>query len=546
LKKCLGLLLATVAVLNADTLSDSITVLGIDGANAVLFNQEFPQRSRNMFSIVYGNPLDCVVNGTRSDSTTLTFAGLLGSETGAALLNRAENTNLPYRGDNTLFKAAYTLPRQPITLFAGYRSNDMYADRFDSLGIKYTRITGESARFSGQVLDRKAFGGYTYTGKAIQSSGYLTSYSALGATPFYFSPIYRKGYLFSHALQADINDALVKTDFSYDRHYDYLNQQSETFYEDWQWALRSEKAMGKGLRRELFLSYSSIIDPQVKAGAGLYDTLPTVPLTWHLAGGLYGNARPFAVIDVQYTLRQPLMLDVQTAWDYRPRERNYTFAENKATVIYKSVGMEALTVHAALRYAKQVIFPLKAALWYDYCSAPLWERLSDLDSNTITIRQDTLSRSQRHTIGGKLRYEITFRALSAILWGNAIITPPKGSYHFSLPRIYGADIAWGSAQGDRVYAALRFESHDRAALGYWNDDRSIFEWQTAVANSRVSMVAKLPFLLPIWPDRLNVSCWVKAGPFFLLSHGQRMRNYAKGNRMGPTITVWFDGYVRKS
>jgi hypothetical protein len=541
-------LLSFAALLEAGV-SDSTSLLMIDGVNGVLFNQEYPGRSLNMYSTIYGNPLDSFPHSYRgridTTMTRLSLSGGMASETGDAMLNIVTNPDLPNRGHQSFFESAYAIPNRPARLFLGYRYNDMYSDRFDSLMDRYTRITQTAPAHADTRLERTIRGGYSIDGTHVRAAGLLSRYQYTGVTPFYFYPLYKEGYDFTQTVQTDFNGRVFQADLRYDRHYDYFDYTTGTFFEDWQWGLLSSKPMRAGTRGEIFLSFDSRLNPAIKIGAALYDTLTALPLSWHVSGGIHGNARPFAALDAQYRLRRQLLVDMQAAWQYTPRERAYAFPEKSATperlsmVEYHPTDLEARTFHTALRFSDTILFPFHAAIWYDYNSAPLWERISDMDSAVIVIRQDTITNGQRHTIGGKARYEIAYHTLRITLWGNAILTPSRNAYRFTLPRVLGADIGWGAVQGDSFYAGITAESRDRAILRYWNDDRGIFETMLTFSGTRFSGIVKVPFLLPVMREHLAVCCWIKAGPFSL-GKSRRMQDYSRGNLFGPAFSVRFD------
>jgi hypothetical protein len=557
----------------------STTLLPLDGFNKVLFNQEYPERSLNLFSTVYGSPLDSfpyqhlplfysaeqsAANGlsglnsasSRSlvpsfprslDSTSparLTTLATLGAETGDALLNRVDHPLLANRDHHTLYEGAYSVPSRGITLFSGYRYIDHYSDRYDSLWARYSRARFLRPRFQSEGLAFEGAAGMVWHGRTMASTSFLSSYGYWGATPFFFSPLYKKGYRLSQAFDFTVADVAFHGQLVYDRHKDYFDYQTSTSNEDWHIALNSRKQLTTGMSREFFFQFDSPLDPMVKAGASLHDTLQAAPLNWHAQGGLYSNFRPFAKINAQYQPASRLLVDVESGWEYHQKERGYTFPEKLMTVAYVPTGYEALSLHAALRYSDTLLFPLKASLWYDYCSAPLWERLSDFDQDTMYIRQDTIAGAARHHVGGKASYAVRFGRFAADLWGNAALTPPKKKYRFSLPRVLGADLGYGSPQSDSLYAGVRIEALDRQQMLFWNDDRQIYEGHFNAAQTRCSFVVKLPVLLPLWREDLRLRCWVKAGPFYLGGEGSRRKQFAKGNLIGPAVALSFDGMIR--
>lgn len=539
--------------------NDTFIPIRIDGVNTVLFNQEYPNRSLNMYSIIWGNPVDQFPFNLLSDYAKpydniyeslkdtiidslfhLQASARAGAETGESMMNRFEGLAEENRDHFTTFATACRFPKTPMNLFFGYRYIDTYSDRFDAKWEKYKNITGDNMSFSEEGLAHELVSGYSLSCPIAATTLKTISYNRWGATPYYFSPLLSRGYALYPSLIFILPKSKIYVDFLFDYHKDYYNHIDYSEYTDEGWDITWQRQLKKGIIAQLSHHINSKLDPSAYANAMLHDTISNL-FIWSFSGNLYSNFRMGGSLDINYIQIPKFSLNVNAAWDFIPQTRSYTFWENKTPVEYHTIKYEVASLHTSLNYTDTLFFPVKASVWLNYCEKPLWETI-EYTNNKIIIRQDTIYNAAHLTSGGKVSYKISLKKFFLTLWGNAEITPKERELHFSLPRDLGADLGYGSTDNDSLYAVIRFETRDGCTLKYMNESSNEIKEYTAPAQTSISFLFKIPFFLPFLKEHLRTNFQIEAGPI-RLSKEQRIKEHPKGNLIGPAISLGFNGFI---
>jgi hypothetical protein len=543
---------------------DGRVLLRLDGSNCALYDQEYPHRSQNMYSTVWGNPLDSFPlqdlkafgfhSGFLDSSDSfpaMAASGRVSGELGDPLLGRFVSTGGHNRDHSTRFGTAASIPRVNGFVYSGYRYLDIYTDRFDDMWEMFRTRTGRYMDHFDEGLAHEVVGGYAVTSGALKTRGYVSKYGYWGEAPMIFYPLYKRGYKTWHDLRLTRPGVDMFATLGFDYHRDYYDHlESETFND---LALRAgvRKPLNKRVDGQFAIDINTAHIPSTRFEVSLGDSFSEL-LTWDARGGLYNDLHPFAGLALCFTPLRFLQIASEAAWDYIPRERSYRYYRIRRPVDYITTSREVLTFHTRVQYRDTLLFPITVAMWYDFCDRPMWETV-DHDGDLIIIRQDTVENAARSHVGGRASYSISIRQFFVEPWGNASLTPKTTIQRFSLPYDFGIDIGYGNTQSDRLYAVLRAESRSRAVLQYRDEQSG--QMQRLVSPPRIALSAlfRMPFLLPFVRDHVGSSFWAEIGPVNVISKfindpkldNQRIVDFPGTNPMGPRVAVRFDGVIRR-
>jgi len=541
----------------------------LDGFNVILFNQEYPHKSLNLYSIVSGNPLDSfpfdrlsyfrnLANLQNNPSGAygkdqifrLDLSAKAGSEAGDPLLNVFEGTARENRDHFSIMVTACNIPKTPTNLFFGYRYIDNYSDRFDRMWGTFQATNGKSMAFYDEGLVYEVTGGYTLRGSLASTGLKISGYRHWGATPFYFSPLYSSGLALHPTLFFNLPKSSLHGDFLFDYHKDYFDHIGFLDYTDQSWNIFWQRTLKKGVFAQISHHKNSRLKPATYTSATLRDTVSDLFIL-QLCGNLFGNLRMSSALDFSYIQLAPFFLNIKASWDYTPETRNYFFYENKKRVEYFHLEYESPNLHTAILYTDTIAgrkngalrIPLSASVWMDYCGNPLWETVDDT-GEVVIIRQDTIANAAHMTWGGRGACKVSlFNRVSINLWGNASILPEKRTLRFSLPLNAGTDIEYGKPDNDSIYAAIRFEYRDLTSIKY----RMIYTEKVvdtvSPAHTGLSLLVQIPFHPPFFRKHLSTRIQIEAGPVRFAKE-QRVRMHPMGNLIGPGISVGLNGYIR--
>ena len=541
--------------------NDPYIPIHLDGFNTILFNQEYPHKSLNMYSIIYGNPLDPfpfnqlsyfpVINFSNYDSIKylgidsvfrLQASATAGSEIGEPMLNGLESFSDENRDHFTTFATACNIPKTPMHVFFSYRYTDNYSDDFDNDWDYYKKKTGKDMKFRDEGLAHEMSSGYILPGPIITTSLKAISYKRWGAAPLYFSPLYSTGYILSPSLFFTLPKSKLEVDFFFDYHKDYYDHIDFIDYSDEGWDIKWERTLPKGITAQFSHHKDSKLRPSSYANTTLKDTVSNI-FIWTLSGNLYKNLRMSGSIDVEYIQVPKFSININTAWDYIPKARSYTYIQNLTPVEYRSEEFESANLHTGLNYTDTIFsFPFEASIWLNYCEKPLWETLEYKTNKTI-ICLDTISNAAHLIPGGNASYKMPLlKKLFVTLWGNASYIPKNREAKFSLPLNAGADITFGKIDNDSLFAQVQFEYRDRVSIKHRKENsKGIFEY-TAPAQTSAYFLFKMPFQLPFFREHIRTNFHIKAGPI-RLSTEQRFTEHPRGNLIGPSISLGINGYI---
>lgn len=529
----------------------------IDGYNTVLFNQEYPERSLNIFSLISGNPYDrfpgdmlfpvtnqpafqnCFLRGSYTDSLLhIHVTGTLGSETGDPLLNMFDKR---YKSKDhfTKFGIACAFPHIPLSMYGAYRYIDNYSTSFNQKWKDYSAGTGTEMAFSQEGLAHELVTGYSLKGTAALTGLQTTTYKRWEATPFYFSPLYSSGYILFPYLSFALPRSQISFHLVYDYHKDYYNHNDYSEVTDHLWDITWQRQFSRGAGIKISQRKNSTLNPSLATHVQVNDTVTNL-LYWDISGYIFSNFRPGGSLAIHYNQFPNFLLSLNTAWDFIPQTREYTFWENATPVDYRSTMYDAVSFHSSLTYTDTLLFPLSASVWFHYQEKPQRETIEYTATRNI-IRREEIANSSQMTSGGKGSYTITFRKFSALLWGNATITPKKKIVQFSLPLSMGADICYGKPDNDSLYAALKFENRARTAITYLNKNENEILTFSSPAFTRFTGTIKIPFLLPYVGKYIRTTVQIEAGPFYF-AESQYIQEHPRGNPIGPMVSVLLNGF----
>ncbi len=537
--------------------NDTYIPVHIDGFNTILINQEYPDQSLNMYSIIYGNPLDQFPFSSltkfkplyeikldslkKSDSLFhLEVAASIGGETGELMLNAFEGMEQENRDHFTTFATAASFPHSPLDLYFGYRYLDHYSDRYDGLWKSYEEKTGNKMSFDKQGLAYEFAGGYVLSGPITATSLKTTSYKHWGATPYYFSPVFSSGYLLAPSLIFSLPKSKLFIDFIFDYHKDFYDHVNFIEYTDESWDITWQRQLRKGISAQLSHHKDSRLSPSTRLNATVYGSIPEL-FKWTLSGNVFGNYRVGGSLDVDYIQIPTITVNINTGWHFIPKTRDYTFWNDTKQIDYHAKKYDVATLHSSIQYDDTLFFPVQARVWLHYCEKPLWETF-EWGSEKNILRQDTISNAARLTFGGKASYKITFKKFSATLWGNMAITPKNKEIRYSLPRNLGADIAYGNPDNSSFYAMLRLENRDGSSLKYLDVGANETFQSTIPATTSASLILKMPFILPFLKKYVHTGFQIEAGPI-QFSKEQRVLQHPRGNLIGPAISIGINGFI---
>ncbi len=530
--------------------NDTFIPVHLDGFNTVLFNQEYPQKSLNMYSLTYGNPVDQFPfnSFTWPDYDSLLhiqISAKLGSEIGDPLLNKYETSGLENRDHFTNYVTACTLPNGLLNLFFSYRYTDNYSDRFDKLWNRFTVVDSAGRKMKGYSvgLAHEIAGGITLNSPVTSVTLNTLNYKRWGTTPFYFSPLYKIGYLLRPSAFFKINKSDLNINFLFNYHRDYYDHIDYAEFTDEGWDITWERQLRNGIVAQISHHNKTELTPATHARAMLHDTIPNL-LIWTLTGKVYGNMRPGGILDLSYTQIPKFQLNVNTAWDFIQKSRSYTFMEDTIPVEYHTKMYETNTLHSSLQYTDTLLFPVKASIWLNYCKRPLWETIDSTDDKII-IRQDTIDDAALLTCGGKGSYRVSYKKLSTTLWGNFSINPTTKNLRFEIPWNTGIDFAYGKPDNDSLYAAVNIESRGPTTLRYYNrgtDSNTTIITYEAPSQTGISLKIKIPFKMPFFREHLRTNFQIDAGPIHPFYGKTRLIEHPMGNPIGPAIALGLNGF----
>ncbi len=533
------------------------TPIHLDGFNTVLYNQEYPDQSLNMYSIVFGNPLDRFpfsvlsrlqgLNEMKIDTLEKSdslfhweAAAAIGGETGELMLNAYEGLEQENRDHFTTFATAATFPNSPLDLYFGYRYVDHYSDGFDSHWEYYEKKNKQPMAFNQQGLAYEFIGGYALSGSITATSLKTMSYKHWGTTPYYFSPIFSSGYLIAPSLIFSLPKSKLLIDFIFDYHKDFYDHINFTEYTDERWDITWQRQLRKNVNAQLSHHKDSRLSPSTRLNATIDGLIPQV-FRWTLSGNVFGNYRIGGSLNIDYIQIPTITININPGWHYIPKGRDYTFWNVTKQIDYTSKKYDVATLHSAIQYDDTLFFPVQARVWMHYCEKPLWETF-DWGSKKNIIRQDTITNAARLMFGGKASYKISYKKFSATLWGNMAITPQNKEVRYLLPRNIGADIAYGVPENGSFYAALKLENRDGSILKYLDVGSNKIKNYTTPATTNASLILKIPFMLPFLKKYIRTGFQIEAGPI-QFSEEQRVREHPLGNYIGPAISFGLNGFI---
>lgn len=543
--------------------NDSLIPMKIDGSNTVQFNQEHPYQSLNTNGIIFGNPISNFPFDVLGESTYLfkddihtnpylkkdsllhiQLSTQFTTEAGEMMLNEFEGYDRKRRNNYSHVATSVEFPKTPLNLYFAIRNSNLYSERYDAIWNSFYHKNDEnldSLTFAFEPLANELYAGYSLRGPIATTSLKTKSYRQFGLSPYYFNVVYRTGYTLYPSLNFNLRKSRVDVDFLFNYHKNYYNYKNNTYteYADEGWDITWHRQLTKSITGTLGHHKNSSLTPSTHASAKLNGTIEKI-LQWSLSGKVFGNLRPAGTVNISYMQIPMFTLNLNTSWDYNAAGRRYTFYHSDKPVDYIPLEYESFKIHSSIVYNDTIFFPATATVWLDYYDKPLWETVESIDGRVI-VRQDTIDNAAKLTFGGKGAYRIKWRKLSLDLWGNLTISPKNKKIRYSMPRNFGADLAYGSPDNDSIYAALYFENKDGSVLRYRNENNKEFREYTSPAHTDISLFLKMPFRPPFIKNRMRTDIYMKAGPI-RIGEEQRIKEHPRGSLIGPSISIGLNGY----
>jgi len=477
----------------------------------------------------------------------LDMTGIIGSETGEAMLSRYEDKNFPNRDHRTAVDFNYHSMRLPLTFTGGYQHNDVYTDRFDSLWSRYSHLHKKRMAHSGEGLFKRQRMGMRLAPPAFKAEAEIAAYSLWQAAPFTYTPLYRKGVRGSGALAYAITEASVAafhiTLDDYRLFYDH-RQQSATYFTDADWDIGMRSKATDFAEGVITVKHTAGAQPAYSAHAQLQADSIKKKLTWNAEAILYNNGKAGARFNAVWQFTKKMALDGCFAWDVIRAERNFLIADiRQKPVHYHYEERDIGQCNMLARFTDTLGFPFQIEGWVDYFSAPLWENRSIRDGQTY-ITLDTVADAARWQIGARGSYIIAKGAFSCMLSGGTqrpLLSHKRA--RLSMPWNAGAYLGWGDRlDPNALYAAASAEIRARTTVSYWNADQKKPVAQNAPAQHALFFRVRFPFQLPCFSKFTNSRLWLEAGPF-RLKGPQRVASYPGGNLIGPAIALTANGSI---
>lgn len=499
-----------------------------------------------MYSIIYGNPLDQfpynAIKDYKKDSLLhVQFLATAGSEAGEPMLNIFTGGAGENRDHYTKFLSAVRFPNKSFDMFYSYQYVDNYSDRYDGLWNTFAKAMGKEMAYSEEGLAKEISAGFTLYAPIASMSLKTTSYRHWGATPYFFGPVHSRGYLVLPSVNFNFKKSALTSDFFFDYHRDYFDHLQFNEFTDEGWDISWDRKFKNGMLGSLSHHRNSRFSPSSYAQASMHDTLETY-MAWTVLGKIYNNLRLGGLAKMSYIQIPKIAFTLEGGWDVTPREREYSFRNNKSWVDYQTRLIETAYFHSTFQYHDTLLYPIKASIWVDYCDNPLWESVQFIGTSKTIIRQDTISNAAHLTTGAKGSYLVSYKKLSALLWGNMVITPKNKKVRFSLPMNFGADLAYGKPDNDSLYIGLRIESRDRAVINYKKVGSKKTLQYVAPAQTSASLDVRIPLILPFAREHVRTNLFATVGPIHFLSEAKRIKEHPAGNKIGPLIALGVKGF----
>ncbi len=538
--------------------------INIDGFNRVIFNQEYPNNSYNMYSLIFGDPFDnypftilpkynnFYTNYTKQktesindSSYNLHLYGKIGSEIGEPLLNKYNQRGAENRDHFSHFAVGTKLPKKPISLFIGYRYSDSYSDYFDRQWSEYLQSTGKHMAFDNEALGYEISGGFSLYNPRITFAIKALHYRHWGTTPFYFSPFYSTGNLLLPSLFLNLRKNIFDIDIFIDYHKKYYKRTNFTKYTDIGWDIAWDRKLAFGPQVSLSHCKNPKRYPSTYLKAMVTDTVTDI-FSWTILGKCFGNFRSGGSLGISYIQIPKIALNIDAGWNFQPKEREYQFLEKNTTVEYYSKMYDYASLHSSLDYFDTLFFPINATIWVDYCQNPLWEIVEFYNEKTL-IKQDIIKNGTTITSGGKTSYEIALNNFLFTLWGNFSLHPYKKETRFSIPWNIGVNVSYGRPDNDSLYAAIKINARGPTSLrylykNYVNIANETLLGFTSISQTSIYFQTRIPFNLPFLKKYLHTNLQIEVGPIHPFNRKTRIKEHPLGNPIGPVISLAFNGY----
>ncbi len=524
----------------------------IDGYNAVEWDREYPERSRNVEGLVWGNsragppwaPVTPLLrDSARESPERAAVKALIGAETGDGLFNRFLES-IPNRDHQTLVAAGLGLPEIRSSVHGRYHYVDTYSDRFDRLWSSYRKMNGDPMRFAPEGLLLRRTLSWRTRRRQIMFDGNVAQYGGWGAAPRYFTPLYCRGWHLSQTARAHLHrlPMVLSGRIAYDSQQRYYTHQHARSFSLPRLQIRSDFALRSLSRSGVDLAWDAERKPSTSAR--LFIGHPAEETGgWRMELGAFENRDVFGSLRGSVRLVEWLEADAELRRTVDPALPSYRFVTIGDTISYRCTSRNDFRFHGALSFientepwfAPGAPIHLRLRTWYDHSSHPPREEI-DSTNATVEIRQIsspepvTRAGAGLHiaTHPGKLRGELTGG------WSHSL-GPARERLH--RPWRIASTIAWNDSAGRLPWAWIRIEAAAPMTRTWFHTSPSRQAYTMRIDETvGLYFQTGVPFHSPLFPRRLHPRVSVQGGPISLLGP-RRVKFHPLGNEFGPLISV---------
>jgi hypothetical protein len=528
---------------------NSRTDVPLDGYNAFTYDTAQYLFNANL-SIIYGSVNDSFYKIKNIVDTSVVhkkwpyfdFSTSLKTETGNALFNWYSNDSHDKRYNENTFSITGAYPGIPITLAYKYRYNDTYSDRFDSLWHDYNFKNKKSMSYYQEGLCREDLILARYQSASMIIEALYNSYSRWGASPLYFTPIFSEGNVLHPSVQYTTNRITLFSKWNIDNRSTYYNLRNPYITTDLASDNGIEMDLEKNITGKLEIAYDNSKNPETAVSLSFIKSESR--FRWGLSGTLYSDEHVAAKANGALTLNQNYGCSLSVSRDHLAKERAYDFYVNDWRVQYEPHVVDQTNLYGAISYEDTLLFPVKLAVWFQYCSNPIWESVS-FPNNTTYIEQVTLPNTTQMVAGFYGNYFITYKKLKVNISPNLMIPLKTSLMRFKIGSTAQIDFIYSNLKPNPASVSLSLLYKDRSALSYpMNNDINNMQTYISPAYTSVNFNIRIPFITPLINSVLKNTAFIANYGPLRNQEIQRIHEQPKGNLIGPAIYAGFEGMIR--
>lgn len=531
--------LLIILVLPAISLSQTDTVsVRLDQFNSFIISPYSVLPNSNL-SIISGSPYDTFFVVPTHKDCLLSISGVIGAETGEAMLNKHSNpAKYPNRDHRTSFSTLLSVPKLPLAISYKYLYTDEYTDHFDSIWTNYTNVTGKGMVHDEDGLRHEHLGALRYQQKDLLLQTSYNWYRRWNATPYYFSPVLSCGYSMNPQFSYSGKEFSIYSNWLVNKHSEYYDHINPTDYTDLSFTNRLSVNFSASLQTCLEARY----DPSLSPGAAFSASLlhKGSIFNWDLSATIfnsndasflgYGSLHPTSNLSCSLSLAKTFV----------PQSRHFSFMEYKLPVTYDPISTNQINLYGCASYKDTLFIPFTINTWFQHINKPIWESVTFFD-DSIVIDQMLYDKGES-VLGINGNFRLNFKSL--YLDCQPSITLPQGKTirRFSIEKMLDVSLSFLPSDSNYFFASINFQYRDSSYLNYiLSGNPQNLQTLTSPSQAVVYFHVNVPFIVPfIHRFTKNACLFVDAGPI-RLSKTLRSREHPKGNYIGTAIYAGLRG-----